>query len=71
VHDAKTKDPGIHLMLANMQYPEYPVAVGIIRSVEADTYDDKMVDQINKIREESEFTCVDDLLNSGSTWEVK
>jgi 2-oxoglutarate ferredoxin oxidoreductase subunit beta len=71
VHDAKTTDPGIHLMLANMQYPDYPVAVGIIRSVEADTYNDKMEEQIETVREQSEFKCVDDLLNSGSTWEVK
>ena len=71
VHDAKTPDPGIHLMLANMQYPDYPVAVGIIRSVDADTYDHKMEEQIKQVREQSEFNCVDDLLNSGSTWEVK
>ena len=58
-------------MLANMQYPDYPVAVGIIRSVEADTYENKMEDQIKQVREESEYKCVDDLLHSGSTWEVK
>jgi len=71
VHDAKTKDPGLHLMLANMQYPDYPVAVGIIRSVESDTYENKMDNQIKAIREQSEYTCVDDLLHSGNTWEVK
>jgi 2-oxoglutarate ferredoxin oxidoreductase subunit beta len=71
VHDAKTQDPGLHLMLANMQYPDYPVAVGIIRSVESDTYENKMDNQIKAIREQSEYTCVDDLLHSGNTWEVK
>ena len=33
VHNAKEKNQGIHLMLANMSYPEYPVAFGVIRSV--------------------------------------
>ena len=26
-------------MLANMRYPEYPVALGVIRSVDGPTYD--------------------------------
>ncbi|MFW6100616.1 MAG: 2-oxoacid:ferredoxin oxidoreductase subunit beta, partial [Bacteroidota bacterium] len=71
VHDKTIKDPGIHLMLANMQYPDYPVALGIIRSVEADTYEQSMEHQIEQLKKQSEFTCVDDLLHSGSTWEVK
>ncbi len=71
VHDAKEPNPGIHQMLANMRYPEYPVAVGVIRNVESDTYERKMEEQIKQVQEESEYKCVDDLLNSGSTWEVK
>lgn len=71
VHDATMKDPGIHLMLANMQHPNYPVAVGVIRSVEADTYETSLENQIEEVKAQSEFKCVDDLLHSGSTWEVK
>jgi 2-oxoglutarate ferredoxin oxidoreductase subunit beta len=71
VHDASIKDPGIHLMLANMQYPDYPVAMGVIRSVEADTYERKLEKQIEEVKAQSEYKCVDDLLHSGSTWEVK
>jgi len=71
VHDAKEPNPGIHQMLANMRYPDYPVAVGVIRNVESDTYERKMEEQIKQVQEESEYKCVDDLLNSGSTWEVK
>jgi len=71
VHDAKEPNPGIHQMLANMRYPEYPVAVGVIRNVESGTYERKMEEQIKQVQEESDYKCVDDLLNSGSTWEVK
>jgi len=71
VHDATEPNPGIHQMLANMRYPEYPVAVGVIRNVESDTYERKMEEQIKQVQEESDYKCVDDLLNSGSTWEVK
>jgi 2-oxoglutarate ferredoxin oxidoreductase subunit beta len=71
VHDAKEPNPGIHQMLANMRYPEFPVAVGVIRNVESGTYERKMEEQIRQVQEESEYKNVDDLLNSGNTWEVK
>jgi len=72
VHDAHTSFAGIHLMLANMDYPEYPVALGIIRACEAPkSYDVKMTEQIESIREKSKIHSVYDLMHSGSTWEVK
>lgn len=71
VHDAHEQNPGIHYMLANMKYPEYPVALGIIRAVPGETYDKAVADQITEIRKISKIKCVDDLLTSGSTWEVE
>jgi 2-oxoglutarate/2-oxoacid ferredoxin oxidoreductase subunit beta len=72
VHDAKTEFAGIHLLLANMDYPKYPVALGVIRACEAPkSYDVKMGDQIEAIREKSRIHSIHDLLYSGSTWEVK
>lgn len=71
VHDAHEPNPGIHYMLANMKYPEYPVALGIIRAVPGETYDKAVADQIDEIRKTSKIKCVDDLLASGSTWEVE
>ncbi|MFP4448228.1 MAG: 2-oxoacid:ferredoxin oxidoreductase subunit beta [Bacteroidota bacterium] len=71
VHDAKELNPGVHQMLANMRYPEYPLAVGIIRAVESDTYDRLMEKQVEQMKSQSEYKSMDDLLNSGNTWEVK
>jgi 2-oxoglutarate ferredoxin oxidoreductase subunit beta len=71
IHDAQESNPGIQYMLANMKYPEYPVALGVIRSVAGPTYDIAIEDQINEIRSSSRIKCMDDLLNSGSVWEVK
>jgi 2-oxoglutarate ferredoxin oxidoreductase subunit beta len=71
VHDSKEPNPGIHYMLANMRYPQYPVALGVIRSVEGKTYDDDLIQQIDHIRKESKIKSVSDLLHSGSTWKVK
>jgi 2-oxoglutarate ferredoxin oxidoreductase subunit beta len=72
VHDAHTEFAGIHLLLANMDYPNYPVALGVIRACESDrSYDQKMEDQIGAVQEKAKIHSMHDLLYSGSTWEVK
>jgi 2-oxoglutarate ferredoxin oxidoreductase subunit beta len=68
VHDAHEPNPGIHYRLAGMTYPEYPVALGVIRSIDAPTYNEGMLDQHVMIQEKSGITCVDELLRSGATW---
>ena len=70
IHDAVEPNPGIHYMLANMRYPEYPVALGVIRAVPAATYDRLLQEQIEEIKKLSKIKCMDDLLQSGSTWSV-
>jgi len=71
VHDAIEANPGIHYMLANMDYPEYPVALGVIRAVPGNTYDASVHEQIDSIKANSKIKCMDDLLLSGSTWVVE
>lgn len=70
VHDQYQQDPGIHLMLAKMAPPHYPVALGVIRSAMYPTYDDLIEEQITQAKATSPIKCVDDLLNSGDTWEI-
>jgi len=71
VHDAHESNPGIHYMLANMRYPDYPMALGIIRSVQGETYEKAVVNQIEEVRKTSRIKSMDDLLSSGSTWKVE
>lgn len=71
VHDAHTDNIGIHSMLVDMKYPEYPVALGVIRAVADKTYDDNVRDQVIEVKEKSRIKTVDQLLHSGATWEVK
>ena len=70
VHDATEPNPGIQYMLANMRYPEYPVALGVIRSVRWPTYEKLVEEQIEEIQKKAKIKCMDDLLTSGSTWNV-
>ena len=71
-HDAHCQDTTLHNMLAAMKWPEYPVAVGIIREVEDENvYDQRVEQQLADVKASSKIQCVDDLLRSGETWEIK
>ncbi len=71
VHNSTENNPGLHMMLVNMRWPNYPVALGVIRNVAAPSYDMAVHAQIGKVKQSSPIKCVDDLLLSGNTWEVK
>ena len=71
-HDAQCEDTTLHNMLAAMKWPEYPVAVGVIRDVaDENIYDVKVEQQLADVKASSKIQCVDDLLRSGETWEIK
>ena len=72
VHDAKSDDKlPIHTMLANMKYPDFPVALGVIRDVEDSTYDENVHNQVADVKAKAKISNIDQLLRSGATWEVK
>ena len=70
VHDKYQQDTSIHLMLAKMTPPHFPVAMGVIRSAIYPTYDDMVVAQIDYAQKNSKILSVNDLLNSGEAFEV-
>ena len=68
VHDATTEDNTLHLKLANMTGPDFPVAMGVIRNVETSTYNDELVQQIEDVQSKSKIKTFDDLLKSLDSW---
>jgi 2-oxoglutarate/2-oxoacid ferredoxin oxidoreductase subunit beta len=70
IHDAYEEDSTLHMALINMALPDFPLALGVIRSVKAPVYDEELVNQIEMVKQTRKITCVDELLNSGNTWEV-
>ena len=70
VHDTAEPNPGIQYMLANMKYPEYPVALGVIRAVPGPTYEKELENQVEQVKSRSKIKNMDDLLNSGSVWDA-
>ncbi|MDF1546729.1 MAG: 2-oxoacid:ferredoxin oxidoreductase subunit beta [Bacteroidales bacterium] len=71
VHNAHDPDPTLHLALVNMRSPEFPVALGVIRDVDAPTYEECVENQIKEVQAVSKIKCVEDLMNSGNTWVVE
>jgi 2-oxoglutarate ferredoxin oxidoreductase subunit beta len=71
VHNAEEQNHGMHMMLCEMEWPELPVALGIIRKVKDRTYDDMVRDQVIEVANKSNIRCMNDMLRSGATWVVE
>ena len=70
VHDAHEKDNTLHMMLAMMS-GDMPVALGVIREVDAPTYDEAVHQQIEEVQAKNPIRNLQDYLMSGEIWEVK
>lgn len=73
VHDASTRDNTLHNKLSLMGYEnDLPVALGVIRSVDAAAYDEEYQRQIDTVREKSPYkTFTDFVKHTSNVWEVK
>jgi len=71
VHNAFDPDDVNHYRLVRMELPHYPVAMGVIRSVEENTYETDLHNQVKHARETSKIKSMDDLLMSGNVFESK
>lgn len=70
VHDASNPNPTLHWELAMMKAPDMPIALGVIRDVPAETYNDAMDAQIEAVKAKSKIKCFDDLVSSLEQWEI-
>lgn len=71
IHDAHEQDPALHLMLARLAPPHFPMVLGVIREVREKTYDEALAEEREKITKNAKYFSVDDLLASGEVWEIK
>jgi 2-oxoglutarate ferredoxin oxidoreductase subunit beta len=70
VHDERTPNPGYAYMLSQLEPPEFPVPVGVLREHRTTTYEEAVHDQIRKARESGKTADLAALLREGDTWEV-
>ena len=72
VHDAKCEDNTLQLKLALMGDGDgFPVALGVIRDVEAPTYNDAVEAQIEEVKAQKKYHTFAELLETNDIWEVK
>ncbi|MBR1543934.1 MAG: 2-oxoacid:ferredoxin oxidoreductase subunit beta [Muribaculaceae bacterium] len=71
VHDAHCQSNFLHQQLAMMDGHELPLALGVIRDVEALTYDAEVEQQVADVKAKHGFSCLRDMIVQGDTWEVK
>lgn len=72
VHNAHEEDSTQHAKLAMMDNEHgFPVALGVIRDVEAPTYDDMVNKQIEEVKEKKAYHNFNELLETNDIWEVK
>ena len=71
VHDAHCKDTTLHLKLALMEGPDFPIALGVIRDVDAMTYNDAVHKQIEEVKTAKSYHNFNELLETNEIWEIE
>lgn len=72
VHNPHCLDNTLQLKLAMMDNENgFPVALGVIRDVEAPTYNDAVNEQIEEVKAKKPYHNFMELLETNDTWEVK
>ena len=71
IHDAHCEDNTLQLKLAMMDNERgFPVALGVIRDVEAPTYDECVNSQIEEVSEQKKYHNFMELLETNDIWEI-
>ena len=71
VHDAHCRSNMLHQQLAMMDGNTLPLAIGVIRDVEAPIYEEDVDHQTHEVEAKKNFHSLRDMILAGETWEVK
>jgi 2-oxoglutarate ferredoxin oxidoreductase subunit beta len=71
VHDETRDDPSIAFLLSRMDYPEFPVAIGVLRAVQRPTYEEMMAEQIEHAIQTEGPGDLKEIFLEGDTWTVE
>lgn len=71
IHDPSNPNDMTHYTLVRMGLPEFPVAMGVIRSCDCiEPYDVLYERQFEEVKRKSKIKCMDDLMNSGNVLDL-
>ena len=72
VHDERNPNPAYAFLLSRMDTrPDFPTPIGVLRAVEAPSYEQEVAQQIQAVREKKGEGDLAALLHTGDTWEVR
>ena len=71
VHDAHCQSNFLHQQLAMMDGETLPLAIGVIRDVEAPTYNEGVAMQVEEVRARKGFDSLRQMILAGETWTVE
>jgi 2-oxoglutarate ferredoxin oxidoreductase subunit beta len=71
VHDETLEDPTIAFLLSRLEYPHYPVPIGVFRAVQRPTYDGLMAEQIEQVIAAEGAGDLSEIFHEGDTWTVE
>ncbi len=69
VHDTGRQDIALPMILSGMDYPDFPVPLGVFRQVERETYDRLVAQQVDVARDRAE-PDLEALIAGPETWTV-
>ncbi len=69
VHDTGRDDIALPMILSGMDYPDFPVPLGVFRQVQRETYDGLVAEQVEVARDRAE-PDLDALIAGPETWNV-
>jgi 2-oxoglutarate ferredoxin oxidoreductase subunit beta len=70
IQKKKKKSVTMHTMLAMMS-EDLPVAMGVIRDIEAPVYDESVQQQLEEVKAKKSPRTLNEMLMSGEIWEIK
>jgi 2-oxoglutarate ferredoxin oxidoreductase subunit beta len=71
VYNEEDPSPVMSYLVSALEYPHFPVPVGVFRNISKPTYDELMAGQIQKSIEIYGQGNLEKLLNAGDTWTVE
>ncbi len=70
LHDEHADSAALAYLLSQLRFPEFPVPLGVYRSVERPTYEQMLDDQVQEAKNKEGAGDLDVLLNAADTWTV-
>jgi 2-oxoglutarate ferredoxin oxidoreductase subunit beta len=70
-HDETRQNPNLAFALSRLDYPEFPVPIGVLRAVQKPTYNEIVEEQQAAALTRQGEGDLDELFNRADTWEVE